>query len=270
MGARGAEARHGSLTSFTVLSDSASPTANLPPKAKAAAHAFADVVRVVAQDRSATLADQLSLLLDRTGYRAWLRESKAEETTDRLENLQELFSLAGGCHSATQLLEHAALASAAPGEDTVGRVQLMIKHKAKGLEFPHVFLAGWDSNCFPSRFGDHDEERRLAYVSLTRGHAAGQHLALRLPGRNGAPVAVHRRHPRAEPDQGLAARRARVDGDGDADGAQAAHQRGGGGAPASPLGRAHEGETHVACLSMIRPFARLLHPKRIRELKRDA
>ncbi len=144
-------------------------TANLPPKAKAAAHAFADAVRGVAQDRNATLADQLSLLLDRTGYRAWLRESKAEETTDRLENLQELLSLAGGFHSATQLLEHAALASAAPGEDTVGRVQLMTKHKAKGLEFPHVFLAGWDSNCFPSRFGDHDEERRLAYVSLTRG-----------------------------------------------------------------------------------------------------
>ena len=144
-------------------------TANLPPKAKAAAHAFADAVRGVAQDRNATLADQLSLLLDRTGYRAWLRESKAEETTDRLENLQELLSLAGGFRSATQLLEHAALASAAPGEDTVGRVQLMTKHKAKGLEFPHVFLAGWDSNCFPSRFGDHDEERRLAYVSLTRG-----------------------------------------------------------------------------------------------------
>lgn len=64
-------------------------TANLPPKAKAAAHAFADAVRSVAQDRNATLADQFSLLLDRTGYRAWLRESKAEETTDRLENLQE-------------------------------------------------------------------------------------------------------------------------------------------------------------------------------------
>ncbi len=144
-------------------------TANLPPKTKAAAHAFAEAVRSVGQDRCATLADQLSLLLDRTGYRAWLRESKAEETTDRLENLQELLSLAGGFHNATQLLEHATLASAAPGEDTTGRVQLMTKHKAKGLEFPHVFLAGWDSNCFPSRFGDYDEERRLAYVSLTRG-----------------------------------------------------------------------------------------------------
>ncbi|MGI4800081.1 MAG: 3'-5' exonuclease [Janthinobacterium lividum] len=83
--------------------------------------------------------------------------------------MQELLSLAGGFHNATQLLEHAALASAAPGEDTVGRVQLMTKHKAKGLEFLHVFLAGWDTQCFPSRFGDHDEERRLAYVSLTRG-----------------------------------------------------------------------------------------------------
>ena len=48
-------------------------------------------------------------------------------------------------------------------------MQLLTQHKAKGLEFPHVFLAGWDTQCFPSRFGDYEEERRLAYVSLTRG-----------------------------------------------------------------------------------------------------
>lgn len=94
---------------------------------------------------------------------------RVEDTEDRLENLQELLTLAGGFHSAVELLDHAALASAAPGETTEGRVQLMTLHKGKGLEFPHVFLPGWDATTFPSAYGDHDEERRPAYVALTRG-----------------------------------------------------------------------------------------------------
>jgi DNA helicase-2/ATP-dependent DNA helicase PcrA len=147
----------------------AAETARLPPKAKAAMTSFVEAVRSVGRDRSASLADQLSLLLDRTGYRKMLRDSRAEETEDRLENLQELVTLAGGFHSASDLLDHAALASAAPGEETDGRVQLMTLHKGKGLEFPHVFLPGWDASTFPSAYGDHDEERRLAYVALTRG-----------------------------------------------------------------------------------------------------
>ena len=124
-------------------------TARLPPKARSAALAFVEAVRSVARDREATLADQLSMLVDRTGYRTMLRESRAEETVDRLENLQELLTLAGGFHTATELLDHAALASAAPGETVDGRVQLMTLHKGKGLEFPHVFLAGWDTGAFP-------------------------------------------------------------------------------------------------------------------------
>ena len=144
-------------------------TAKLPPKARVKALAFVDAIRSVAQDRETTLADQLSMLVDRTGYRTMLRESRAEETVDRLENLQELLTLAGSFHTATELLDHAALASAAPGETVDGRVQLMTLHKGKGLEFPHVFLAGWDTGSFPSAYGDHDEERRLAYVALTRG-----------------------------------------------------------------------------------------------------
>ena len=156
-------------------------TAKLPPKARAAALAFVEAIRSVARDREATLADQLSMLVDRTGYRAMLRESRAEETVDRLENLQELLTLAGGFHTATELLDHAALASAAPGETVDRRVQLMTLHKGKGLEFPHVFLAGWDTGAFPSAYGDHDEERRLAYVALTRGmqRVAVSHVSYR-------------------------------------------------------------------------------------------
>jgi DNA helicase II / ATP-dependent DNA helicase PcrA len=144
-------------------------TAKLPPKTRKAALYFADAVRSVGNDKISSLADQLCLLLDRTGYRAMLRDSRAEETENRLENLQELVTLAGGFHNASELLDHAALASAAPGEATDGRVQLMSIHKGKGLEFAHVFLPGWDATTLPSAYGDLDEERRLAYVALTRG-----------------------------------------------------------------------------------------------------
>ena len=143
-------------------------TADLPPKTRSAGLGFVDAVRGIGRDRGATLADQISLLLDATGYRAMLRESRAETTEGRLENIQELIQLAGGFHTARELLDHAAL-STAPNEEGAARVRLMTLHKAKGLEFPHIFLPAWESGSFPPDYGDPAEERRLAYVAITRG-----------------------------------------------------------------------------------------------------
>ena len=128
-------------------------------------------IRAAADSATLTWADQLSLLLDRSGYRAMLRESQAEDIEGRLENLQELLTLAGSFHNPRDLLDHASLASAAPGEGSGGRVQLMTLHKSKGLEFVHALLPAWDTGTFPAAYGgsDFDEERRLAYVALTRG-----------------------------------------------------------------------------------------------------
>jgi DNA helicase-2/ATP-dependent DNA helicase PcrA len=123
----------------------------------------------VASNTTLTLADQLSLLLDRAGYRAMLRESRAENMEQKLENLGELIDIAGGFHNAREFLDHAALATnreRGGDEDVVG---LMTLHKAKGLEFPHVFLPAFEAGIIPSSYGDIDEERRLAYVALTRG-----------------------------------------------------------------------------------------------------
>src|SRR5580658_10500096 len=108
-----------------------------------------------------------SPLLDAAGYRAMLRESRDETTEDRLENLQELLTIAASFHTARELLDHAALSTNGPTEDEAGRVRLMTLHKAKGLEFEHVFLPGWEAGIFPPHYGEIDEERRLAYVALT-------------------------------------------------------------------------------------------------------
>ena len=143
-------------------------TAPLPPRCRSAGLAFADTMRGAGRDAAVTVADQISLLLDATGYRQMLRESRAEATEGRLENLQELVQLAGGFHTVAELLDHAALSTNGPEEDETGRVRLMTLHKAKGLEFPHVFLPAWDCGSFPPEYGLIEEERRLAYVALTR------------------------------------------------------------------------------------------------------
>lgn len=144
-------------------------TAALPPKARAAGLGFADAVRGVGRHAEHTLADRLSLLLDVTGYRTMLRESQAETTEGRLDNLQELIQLAGSFHTARELLDHAALSTGGPDEDASGRVQLMTLHRSKGLEFTHVFLPGFEEGVFPPAYGEMSEERRLCYVALTRG-----------------------------------------------------------------------------------------------------
>ncbi len=144
-------------------------TAVLPPKTRSAGLGFVHAIRSVGRDQGATLADQPSLLLDATDYRAMLRTSRAETTEGGLENVQELIHLAGSFHNARELLDHAALSTGAPNEDETERVRLMTLHKGKGLEFPHVFLPACEAGTFPPDYGSLDEERRPAYVALTRG-----------------------------------------------------------------------------------------------------
>ena len=158
------EARRRQVSLFMAV-----PTAALSGTVKQAALSFFDTILSVSDDLSATLADQISLLVDATGYRKLLRESRAETTEERLENLQELIVLAGGFHSTHELLDHASLSGQGLRENEGGRVHLMTLHKGKGLEFGHVFLPAWEQGMFPSPWADFAEERRLAYVAITRG-----------------------------------------------------------------------------------------------------
>ena len=136
-----------------------------------------------AEARGASQADILEEVLDRTGYLAELRRSDDPQDASRVENLAELHSVAGAFAAdapggtLADFLERVALVADSdqvPAEgERGGQVTLMTVHTAKGLEFPVVFVTGMEDGTFPHQrsLGDEselEEERRLAYVAITR------------------------------------------------------------------------------------------------------
>jgi DNA helicase-2/ATP-dependent DNA helicase PcrA len=126
-------------------------------------------------------ADQLGhvalaqVVLDESGYTTMWQEDKSAEAPGRLENLKELVTAMGEFENLAGFLEHVGLVMDNAAERGGDMVSLMTLHAAKGLEFDTVFLPGWEEGLFPSqRSMDEnglkglEEERRLAYVGLTR------------------------------------------------------------------------------------------------------
>lgn len=127
------------------------------------------------------ISSTLRFIITRSGLETHFKKSGTEDDLERLENLRELVSLAvrfddldpeAGVEA---LLENAALQSDQDelGSDASDAVRLMTVHAAKGLEFPYVFITGLEEGLFPherldDRGVDHEEERRLFYVALTR------------------------------------------------------------------------------------------------------
>ena len=117
----------------------------------------------------------MEIILDESGYSKTLKDKKDLENEGRLENLKELIR---GMHDFDNLqgfLEHVALATSIDQDWDGKKVNLMTMHAAKGLEFDAIFLPGWEEGLFPHQKsleekGDLalEEERRLAYVGLTR------------------------------------------------------------------------------------------------------
>ena len=119
--------------------------------------------------------DLLKLILDESGYSSMLKNKKDLENENRLENLKELLRAMQDYDSLQNFLEHVALAISIDQEWEGAKVNLMTMHAAKGLEFDVVFLPGWEEGLFPHQKsleekGDFalEEERRLAYVGITR------------------------------------------------------------------------------------------------------
>jgi len=119
--------------------------------------------------------DLLKIVLDESGYSAMLKNKKDLENENRIENLKELLRAMHDYDNLQGFLEHVALATSIDQEWEDEKVNIMTMHAAKGLEFDTVFLPGWEEGLFPHQKsleekGDFalEEERRLAYVGITR------------------------------------------------------------------------------------------------------
>jgi DNA helicase-2/ATP-dependent DNA helicase PcrA len=114
-------------------------------------------------------------ILDESGYTTALQAERTAEASGRLENLQELTRAMEEYETLGAFLEHVSLVMDNDAQADEAKVTIMTIHAAKGLEFDTVFLAGWEDGLFPSQraldeggLASLEEERRLAYVAITR------------------------------------------------------------------------------------------------------
>ena len=148
----------------------------LKPQARRALIAFcAQIAGWCKQKDTIVPAEFLQVVLDESGYTEMWQKDKSPDAPGRLENLKELVSAIEDFDTLGGFLEHISLVMDNETVSQEGEVTLMTLHAAKGLEFDMVFLPGWEDGIFPSqRTLDEsggaglEEERRLAYVGLTR------------------------------------------------------------------------------------------------------
>ena len=144
------------------------------------------------RELSATLApaELARTILDESGYTAALQAERSTEASGRLDNLAELARAIEEYDTLGDFLEHVSLVMDNDAADDAEKVTIMTIHAAKGLEFDNVFLPGWEEGVFPSQraldeggLASLEEERRLAYVAITRArkrctilHAANRRI----------------------------------------------------------------------------------------------
>ena len=121
------------------------------------------------------LGDLVEIILEESGYVEMLKKDRSIEAPGRLENLKELVNAINEFDSLANFLEHIQLVMDGSNNQNSETAKIMTLHAAKGLEFPLVFLPGWEEGLFPNQrsideSGESglEEERRLAYVGITR------------------------------------------------------------------------------------------------------
>jgi len=149
-----------------------------------------DVARWRDLAKQTTPAELARTVLDESGYTAALQAEKSAESAGRLENLAELARAMEEYETLGDFLEHVSLVMDNEANDSAEKLTIMTIHAAKGLEFDNVFLVGWEEGVFPSQraldeggLASLEEERRLAYVAITRArrrctilHAANRRI----------------------------------------------------------------------------------------------
>ena len=150
----------------------------IKPKAKIGLTIFLDLIDKWRNDlriKNIHHVKLLQLILDESGYSAMLKNKKDLENENRLENIKELLSAMKEFDNLESFLEHVALATSIDQNWDGEKINMMTMHAAKGLEFDVVFLPGWEEGLFPHQKSIEEkgqngleEERRLAYVGITR------------------------------------------------------------------------------------------------------
>ncbi|MGE0612613.1 MAG: ATP-dependent helicase, partial [Hyphomicrobiales bacterium] len=151
-------------------------TEEIKPKARNALRdLMASFDRWRVQSETMSHIELAGIVLDESGYTAMWQKDKSPQAQTRLENLKELIRFMEEFDTLAGFLEHVSLVMDRDSDDATDRVNVMTLHSAKGLEFDTVFLAGWEDGLFPhqrsldeSGGAGLEEERRLAYVGLTR------------------------------------------------------------------------------------------------------
>lgn len=151
-------------------------TDEFKPKVKQTLTALArDFDRWRGQLRELTQGELAGIVLDESGYTGMWQADKSPEAAGRLENLKEFIAALEEFESMEAFLEHVALVMENQEQQGADMVSIMTLHSAKGLEFNVVFLPGWEEGVFPSQrsmdengVAGLEEERRLAYVGITR------------------------------------------------------------------------------------------------------
>jgi len=148
------------------------------PKTKVSITLFLDLLTKWRNDinvKKISHVKLLQLVLDESGYSAMLKNKKDLENENRIENIKELLSAMKEFDNLESFLEHVSLATSLDQDWDGQKINMMTMHASKGLEFDAVFLPGWEEGIFPNQKSIEEkgqngleEERRLAYVGITR------------------------------------------------------------------------------------------------------
>ena len=179
-------------TSFKIISENAKKNSlslenssknlielnKIKPKTKTGLSNFLNLLKKWRNDHFNKKIDHVKLLqiiLDESGYSLLLKNKKDLENENRLENIKELLNAMKEFDNLESFLEHVSLATSIDNDWDGEKVNLMTMHASKGLEFDTVFLPGWEEGLFPHQKSIDEkgqkgleEERRLAYVGITR------------------------------------------------------------------------------------------------------